>query len=559
MHSRIIAFAALCLSFVPFASRATPCLALGDSLTFAYEAEFGFKVTVPLGPTYGDGFGPEVRNWVEILRDPVYRGADFDFGARDEFELDFIFYSYDLLFRHQYNWALPGLRIFELRDFMEGTLTFRDLVEADPDLAQLLEFSDLDLDTAFELTDLENQIRDTAGRLVFFIGGNDVRGAYGDIYQGGAPDAFIAPFIDDAAAILDRVRELNPTLPVVVVNVPHIGITPDIKGSYPTDPIGTGRVTAALRDLNRQLKALADARGYGYADVFTPTLPLLADGSYAIHGIPFLNAGSTTGNLDYIWLNGEYSANFHPNTNGQAIIANEIIDAFNARYGSGIQPLSATEILGGLHGKSATQIDMPFATWMDAHALAGLDPSDDSDGDGIPAGVEFGTGLNPILRDARKVASSVRQTQSGPMLELAYPIRLPTSTRYSLVPAYTADPGSGFIPFGEIPATGTDGLASTAARYREIAEEEFGWTPDASHFRPAHRTAEVRRGDCVLIGDAAGLASRDLGEGIAPAVESGIAAAAEIAGQGAYAPEAIPANSIAFGPVQNFLARRIHG
>ncbi|HSP41679.1 MAG TPA: SGNH/GDSL hydrolase family protein, partial [Luteolibacter sp.] len=347
MHSRIIAIAAFCLPCLPSTGRAAPCVTLGDSLTFAYEAEFGFEVTVPFGPTYGDGFGPEVRNWVEILRDPAYRGADFDFGARDEFELDFFFYSYDLLFRHQYNWALPGLRIYELRDFMEASLTFRDLVEADPDLSLLLDLSDINLDTAFELTDLEDQIRDTAERLVFFIGGNDVRGVYGDIYQGASPDAFIVSFIDDATAILDRVQFLNPDLPVVVVNVPHIGITPDIKNSYPTDPAGTGRVTAALSELNRQLKALADARGYGYADVFTPTLPMLGDAPYAIHGIPFLNAGSTSGNLDYVWLNGEYSANFHPNTNGQAIIANEIIDAFNTRYGHGIPPLTATEILGG--------------------------------------------------------------------------------------------------------------------------------------------------------------------------------------------------------------------
>jgi hypothetical protein len=455
MHSRIIALAAICLSFLPFTGRATPCVTLGDSLTFAYEAEFGFRIF----GTYGDGFGPEVRNWVEILRDPSYRGAEFDFGQRDEFEISLFFFNYQLLFRHQYNWALPGLRIYELRDFLEASLTFRQLVEADPDLDQLIGLSDLNLDTAFELTDLENQIRETAERLVFFIGGNDVRGVYGDIYQGGSPDSFIASFIDDAAAILDRVQSLNPTLPVVVVNVPHIGITPDIKSSYPTDPVGTGRVTAALGELNRQLKALADARGYGYADVFTPTLPLLGDAPYAIHGIPFLNAGSTTGNLDYIWLNGEYSANFHPNTNGQAIIANEIIEAFNTRYGAGIAPLTATEILGGLHGKSAAQIDMPFTTWMDAYGLTGLGSNDDSDGDGIPAGVEFGTGMSPILRDARKVACSFRQTESGPMLELAYPIRLPASTRYSLVPAYSANLASDFIPFSEIPATGADGLA----------------------------------------------------------------------------------------------------
>ena len=39
---------------------------------------------------------------------------------------------------------------------------------------------------------------------------------------------------------------------------------------------------------------------------------------------------------------------------------------------------------------------------------------------------------------------------------------------------------------------------------------------------------QARRGNCLLVGDAAGLATRDLGEGIGPAVESGLLAAAAI-------------------------------
>lgn len=441
---------------------ASPCVTLGDSLTFAYEAEFGFRINVPFVDSYGDGFGPEVRNWVEILRDPAYRGAQFDFGARDTFQIDFSPFgsTYNLLFRHKYNWALPGLRIFELRDFMEGTLTFDDLIAADPDLELLLTFADLDTGTAFELTDIQDQIRNTAERLVFFIGGNDVRGVYGTIYNGGSPDAFINSYIADATAILDIVRDLNPDLPVVVVNVPHIGITPDIKLGYPTDPVGTGRVTAALRELNRQLKGLADARGYGYADVFTPTLPMLEAAPFSVQGIAFFNTGSTTGDLDYHWLNGEYSANFHPNTHGQALIANEIIDAFNTRYGDGIAPLTATEILGGLIGKTAAEIDMPFESWMDSYGLAGLGQDEDSDGDGIPALAEFALGLSPLLDDARKVRSGVRDDGgTGQVLELAYPMRLTDSARFTLAPAHSPDLATPFARVAPAPLPGSDGLA----------------------------------------------------------------------------------------------------
>lgn len=76
---------------------------------------------------------------------------------------------------------------------------------------------------------------------------------------------------------------------------------------------------------------------------------------------------------------------------------------------------------------------------------------------------------------------------------------------------------------------------------------------------PMHRTEGVKDDHCYLIGDAAGYASRDLGEGIAPAIDSGLLAAEEILGIGAYTGDRIPANSIAFGPAQRFLLRAIHG
>ena len=427
-------------------------IALGDSLSFAYEASFGFRFTILIFGTFGDGFGPEVKNWMEILRDPAYRGADYDFGPRNTFN---VLLGPTLLFRHDSNWSLPGLRIWEMREFLEGTLTFQDLLDSDPNLAQIEQFSSLDADTAFELTDFQDQVRDDAKRLVLFIGGNDVRGVYGTIYQGGDATPFIDSFLDDAEAILDIIETLNPDLPVVVVSVPHIGITPDIKSNYPTDPIPTGRVTTALRTLNNGLRALADARGHGYADVFTPTLPLLQSDPFSIQGIAFDNVGSTTGSLNAIWLNGELSANFHPNTHGQAIIANEIVRAFNRTHGDQIAPLTATEILGGLLGKSAAEIDMTFDSWAASYGLPGISPDADADGDGIPAGVEFALGLNPILRDADLVSHSIVHANGSSFFELAFPERLPGSPRYTLQPITASSPAGPYTPVA--PALGTDG------------------------------------------------------------------------------------------------------
>ena len=431
---------------------------LGDSLTFAYEAEFGYKITIPFVASYGDGFGTKVRNWVEILNDPVYRNNNFDLGARDIIQID-IGFSYDFFFRHSNNWAIPGLKVRDLRRFINGDATFLGLLAPDSVLAYLLGISTFSDVADFPLSGLESQIRSSAKRLTFFIGGNDIKEIYGDIYEHDNPGTFVSDFVSDSAAVLDWVLALNPNIQIVVVNVPHVGITPDVKSIYPTDPVKTGRVTAVLRELNRQLAGLATARGLGYADIFTPTLPLLAPAPMCIHGITFANSGSTSGSLNYVWLNGPISANFHPNTNAQAIVANEIIAAFNTRYHTGIAPLTATEILAGLLGKTAAQIDMTFASWMTGYGLTGLAGTDDSDGDGIPAAVEFALGLNPTLRDAGQLTTSLATAGGVSALELAYPLRLPASTRFSLIPAAATDLTNPFVPFAVAPVTGADGLA----------------------------------------------------------------------------------------------------
>lgn len=443
------------------AAAAESIVTLGDSLTFAYEAEFCFRVTIPLMGTYGDGFGPGVRNWIEVLSDPACRGDRFALGARDNITLTVLFSQTTLFFRQRNNWAIPGLNIDQLRRFVAGEATFLDLVGESPEFSTLqsaLALSDFNASTDFNVTEMENQIAGTATRLTLFIGGNDLRGVYGDLYDGLPPGSFVDDFIADATAILDRVRDLNPDLQIVVVNVPHVGITPDVKASWPTDPVKTGRVTGVVRELNSRLAALAEERGLGYADIFTPTLPLLGEAPLCIHGLTFPNSGSTTGDLAFSWLNGPLSANFHPNTNGQLIVANAIIDAFNERYDTGIAPLSATEMLAGRLGKTPAQIDLGFPAWMDGHGLAGKGETDDSDGDGIPAGVEFALGLNPSLHDARKVRSSLVGGDS-PALELSYPVRLPVSARYTLSPTWSSSPALPFTPLSPAPTAGSDGLS----------------------------------------------------------------------------------------------------
>jgi len=65
---------------------------------------------------------------------------------------------------------------------------------------------------------------------------------------------------------------------------------------------------------------------------------------------------------------------------------------------------------------------------------------------------------------------------------------------------------------------------------------------------------DVKRDNSFLIGDSAGLASVDLGEGIGPAVESGLMAAREILGTGVYRKGDISA--VSFGGVVRHLMRQ---
>ena len=445
------------LAFQGTVLAADQVVTLGDSLTFSYKGEFGFSVNVPLTGTVGDNMPDTVRNWIETLSSTTYRNTSFDQGASKSIRLDFRPFGklYTLFLRNDYNWAIPGLKIDAMRRFVLGEATFTQLIAESDEfkvIGDALKASDFTDATHFNHADMVSQISSSAERLVFFIGGNDVRGIYGTVYNGGSAGSFTDDFIADADAILDRVRVLNPNIQIVVVAVPHIGITPDIKKTAPTDPVKTPRMTALLSDLNARLRTVAEEHGAGFADVFTPTLPLLGSGSYGIHGIPFNNSGSTNGDLNYIWLNGKLSANFHPNTNVQLEIANTIVRAFNTRYNTSIAPLSATEMLGALEKSAAA--DMNFASWMTGFGLSGGLENSDADGDGIPAGVEFATGLNPAIQDADLISSSV--VNAGTQLQLAYPKRLPSSTRFTLQAASSTTLTSPFTP---VPSSaGADGL-----------------------------------------------------------------------------------------------------
>ncbi len=70
--------------------------------------------------------------------------------------------------------------------------------------------------------------------------------------------------------------------------------------------------------------------------------------------------------------------------------------------------------------------------------------------------------------------------------------------------------------------------------------------PKGYSYYMGKRRAQAKKGNAYLVGDAAGLATTDLAEGIGPAVESGLLAAREILGRGSYSPAAVTRFSLPF-------------
>jgi flavin-dependent dehydrogenase len=70
------------------------------------------------------------------------------------------------------------------------------------------------------------------------------------------------------------------------------------------------------------------------------------------------------------------------------------------------------------------------------------------------------------------------------------------------------------------------------------------YAPKGHTYYVRDRVRAAQAGNAFLVGDAAGLATRDLGEGIGPAVESGIRAADAIAGRARYSLEGLTTYSL---------------
>ena len=397
---RLSVLAVLVWGFSALPARAERYMIIGDSLSREYQFEF----------TEFD----EARNWVEILS--AIRPDDFDFGKLRTIDLGFINSSWDIN-SHAYNWALPTFGADEYNGLLQGS-GFADRL-----------FQQL-IDPAYDDTE----------RAVIFLGGNDIDRIYNEIYQGRDTDnSGVKAIFSDIEDILNEVEDQNSDLDIVLVNVPHVGATPEVKSVHPTNPVKTKRVSDAIELLNRQLKKLADEHDAAFADVYTLTRGLIDPGPLCIGGVPFINEGNDDGDPDYVWLGGPLAANFHPNTNGQAIVARAIVDAINEKFDENIPPLTDSEILESVLGISP---DMPFETWIAGFGVpSGKDgPNDDPDGDGVKNLVECALDMHPLRPDAHRLPTPAVVTLGEvPYLSMSYKPRMQECSYLSLVPQQSSD------------------------------------------------------------------------------------------------------------------------
>lgn len=289
--------------------RAEQCLVIGDSLSKEYEVEF--PALYPRNPASWD-----TRNWAEILH--TRRKTWFDLGKWSGF-------ADPRLVGHEHNWAFPGATTSEIRK-------------------QLGAYYNI-----WWTRDLQAQIRGSAERVVIFAGGNDVDNYYPGLYAGGTATRYINPTRDNIMWIVDFVRKVKGTIPIVLVSVPHVGCTPDIQRAYPTDPVKTKRVTVALDSLNAQLALFAKQRNIAFVPgVYELTKSMITQ-PLVIGGRAFIKGADMDARPEY-----EFSGDgFHPGAAAQAKVAQLIVDAFRAKYPlSPITPLTDAEILSGVLGLS---------------------------------------------------------------------------------------------------------------------------------------------------------------------------------------------------------------
>lgn len=400
-------------------SHAGQLIVLGDSLSKEYQVTF-----LGIG---GSPAASHIRNWCEILDDR--RNEVFDMGS-------FSTFSDWRITGHALNWSIPGSFASDWASNLSSPSTSSDTLDA--------------------------QLRSDAARVVIWLGGNDVRTKYEDLYNGKPAAPWIDSVASDIESVIQYVRSRHPTIPLVVCGVPHLGGTPSKNNAHPYDPIKTSRVTAALDALNLRIHKAATAARAGYADVYSITRDLVTAPRWVTGGFRIEKRESSSGDPASLFL----GDGFHPNWPIQAVFAQYILDAFNTLENTRTPRLSNREIVGAILGQST---DLTLNQWARGYDIADGDRgwADDPDGDGLRNLVEFAFDLDPTRKDRHLLPQPwIENTgANGPRLALSWQPRDPTNSTWARI---TIQESADLKSWSDVPASATfnpGGGVRTVRRY----------------------------------------------------------------------------------------------
>jgi lysophospholipase L1-like esterase len=382
-------------------------LVIGDSLTKEYRITFP---GVPSIPPFFDGVpgidatNPGARNWAEIL--DVHRAATCDLGRYRNTLFTDMWDDLRLL-GHEYNFAVPGFTARQMRSLI--TQQNPEDITSDPEMELLLDAADWEETPAA----LFNRLA-VAGAAVIWVGGNDVRFGntdpsttisgsqidYGNMYEGdgsgsGNPAPLMLSIENSIKQIAQRLRTQRPGVPIVICAVPHVGCTPTVKANWPTDLVKTGRITAALEDMNARLRTWTETQlDAAWVDTYTLTKDLLGSGHMNIGGVTIYNSSDTQPSSAPTAAHSRYIFShdgFHPTSSLQAKVAQLVLQSlrqkYPAQFGSAAG-LGDREILRDVLG---IPVSTGFTEFMNLPGLTAAQkaPDADADNDGLKNIAEF--------------------------------------------------------------------------------------------------------------------------------------------------------------------------
>lgn len=378
----ILAPVVACLMIAPLRG-AVDLVAIGDSMTAEYTDLDGFQdygdVTVP---------GWQSRSWYQVLA--LTRSGTIGVGGYSS--------NWDLVRSggYEYNWATPGATAADVR-YRWSSTSFENLLTFYGPYNNAL----------------EDHLENDAEAATILLGANDFNNAYGTIANGGSPSSLIAQVVADIQWIINRVQSAKSSLPIVLVSVPDVGATPDVRAAFP-DPVKRARVTTAIETVNSNLQVIAAAEGIAYADIYSLTRDIGLGQILYFGAVDLINAGDPDNNPRYLFCRD----GFHPNTSAQTKIANIIIGALNSRYGFGVPFIRNSEALALLD----IDPDQPYFDWLAAFGVSKTGMLADPDADGSKNLIEYALlGGDPARPGGNAPLVAARTTaQGGSQLSLTY-------------------------------------------------------------------------------------------------------------------------------------------